>query len=586
MRQTILLFLLFLSIQAFTQVLPSERSVDWTIAGLRDTSTFGFEIIDLEDFGLTGDGSTSNDLFLSDAFASMSGDGSILLFPAGNFLFNSGIVLQSNMILRGQGAENTTLTFDQGGVGYSIVIQGNSSQQDTSSLVIEAQRDSNFIHLADANNFEVGDLIQMTQNDIDLTFSAWAFGSVGQIAEIIEVIDNKLTLNSPLRMSYELSRDPFIRKIDPKKNIGIECLKIHRLDNTATEQYSNLFMNYASNCWVDGIESENCTFAHLEASRSSNLEISNSYFHHAFEYGSGGRAYGTLIQSTSNECLIQNSIFEHLRHSMIVQSGANGNVFAYNYSFDTFWTSFPENAAGDLVFHGNYPYANLAENNIVQNIVFDNSHGLNGPYNTVFRNRAELFGIIFTEENSAEQNIIGNECTNTDQPYSLLNYSIQGNGQFEYGNNDEGTIIPSGTEILDDISYAFISQPSYISISQFGSIGTPNSIGTGSIPAFDRWSAGSLFANICGNGPLSSNSDLFTDHSLKIYPNPFQERLVIVSDLLMEKVSLIDVFGKNIAQNTNAYTIELEFRNIPPGCYVVAIEYSNKKTIFQKLIHY
>ncbi len=40
-------------------------------------------------------------------------------------------------------------------------------------------------------------------------------------------------------------------------------------------------------------------------------------------------AYGTMLHFTTGECLIENNIFEHLRHSTIVQAGANGNVFGY-----------------------------------------------------------------------------------------------------------------------------------------------------------------------------------------------------------------------------------------------------------------
>ena len=65
---------------------------------------------------------------------------------------------------------------------------------------------------------------------------------------------------------------------------------------------------------------------------------------------------------------------------------------------DPFWTGtvLPSDAAGDLVLHGNYPYANLFEGNILQNLVVDDSHGLNGPYNTFFRNRADNYGIVMS----------------------------------------------------------------------------------------------------------------------------------------------------------------------------------------------
>jgi hypothetical protein len=39
-------------------------------------------------------------------------------------------------------------------------------------------------------------------------------------------------------------------------------------------------------------------------------------------YGGGGKGYGISAEYTSGQCLIENNIFKHLSHSMLVQSGA------------------------------------------------------------------------------------------------------------------------------------------------------------------------------------------------------------------------------------------------------------------------
>ncbi len=99
---------------------------------------------------------------------------------------------------------------------------------------------------------------------------------------------------------------------------------------------------------------------------------------------------------------------------MILQAGANSNVFAYNYSLDPYWRQgiFPSNTAGDMVLHGNYPYLNLFEGNVAQNLVIDDSHGQNGLYNTFFRNKVEGTGITCIGQSpSSYQNILANEVT-------------------------------------------------------------------------------------------------------------------------------------------------------------------------------
>ncbi len=483
------------------QVLPPNRSVDWTLAGMQEENVqYPSTILNIQNFGGVGDGLVVNDTALQAAINQLNGQSGIISFPSGTFLFNSTIILPDSVILRGDGAENTTLKLDLGGVGHGIYVAGGSSSSDTSSMIQSATKDDIVIQIADSNLLVDDDWIQLIQNDssfIDYTQWPWGLKKVGQVVQVERVDGFNLHLHSPLRMDYPLSRQPYIRKIRTISNVGIECLKIDRIDNTAPSQNSNIQFKYAVNCWVKGIESNKCTYAHVDVRYSSNLKISRSYFHHGHEYGGGGRAYGVMLHSTTGECLVENNVFEHLRHSMIVQSGANGNVFAYNYSWDPFWSNSISNSAGDAVCHGTYPYANLWEHNIVQNIVLDNSHGLNGPYNTFLRNRAATFGIMINATNSPDQNFIGNTVTST--VFLQGFYNLQGSGHFEHGNNHKGAIIPSGTSTLSDLSYAYTSKPEFVRPEQFGSIGVPAGLADGTVPAKQRFDGGQTFLNVCGN---------------------------------------------------------------------------------------
>ncbi len=575
MKRIYALIFIFLYFSGYSQNLDPSRSVDWTLAGLNDTTTSGFLQINMQDQGALGDGITPNDCIITNVLSSISNNGVILNFPSGDFLFNNTINLPSNVIIRGQGAESTTFTMDLGGSGHAINIQGSANNCDTSAIIETATKDYNFIIVLKPEIFSVGDWVQIIQNDSDLVTSSWAKNTVGQIAEITSISNNKIFLNSPLRIDFNTNRSPYILKINPVKNVGIECLKIHRLDNTAPSQTSNIYFYFATNCWVTGIESENCTFSHLQARRSSNLYISKSYFHHSFDYGSGGRGYGVMLHSTSNECLIENNIFEHLRHSMILQSGANGNVFTYNYSNDAFWSSFPYNAAGDIVLHGNYTFANLFEQNICQNIVIDDSHGPNGPYNTFFRNRAEICGIFFSAANSPNQNIIGNEITNTNLPYSAVNYNLQGTGHYLYGNNNKGTIHPEGTNTLTLLSYAYNDKPNFVPNNQWAGIGTPNIMGSASIPAYDRFHTDDIFRNACGNiYTIGIDYDVEENENIKIYPNPnfgdFNIKLDNSFDDL--RIDLFAINGSMIKSDNFSHINQINYKiNTAPGIYWIQL---------------
>lgn len=543
---TALLFLIpFVSM---SQTIPVERTVDWTVAGIKDTSTVGFTVLDAVNEGLFNDGLTPCDYPFGSLMINHSGP-IIIYFPPGEYLFNSVIPMRSNMILRGSGATNTKFIIDHNGSGNGVEIHGWSSNNDTTKVLNDLIKSESQLNVVNPSIFQVGDWIQIIQDDADLVTSSWALKSVGQIAQITAVNQNMIQLDAAFRIDFPLSRNPYIKKINPVSNAGIECISFERIDNCAPEQASVIHFDYSVNCWVNGIESNKTTFAHIEASHSSNLSITNSYFHHAFEYGGGGRAYGVMLHFATNECLVYSNVFERLRHSMIVQAGANGNVFCYNRSIDPFWNEgffFPSNSAGDMVLHGNYVYANLFEQNDAQNMVIDNSHGANGPFNTFFRNRGSLFGIFFSDNTSPNQNVVGNEIPNTSAPYSAVNYTIQGTGHFVYGNNNKGTIVPAGTNLLTDTSYFFTQQPDEIPDLFWTKIGTPNAMNSGVIPATYFYNNDQLFANSCGYV-----TDLLVDDQeldeIFVYPNPANNHFYI-SGLTSFPcyIQIYDLLGKPI----------------------------------------
>ena len=113
--------------------------------------------------------------------------------------------------------------------------------------------------------------------------------------------------------------------------------------------------------------------------------------------------------------LVENNIFDSLRHAMMVQTGASGNVFGYNYSVN------PVQGEGeinlnkgwiqpDISVHGHYPFMNLFEGNYVSEIGIADYWGPAGPGNTYFRNKVIDEGIFFYDD-SHRQNVIGNITT-------------------------------------------------------------------------------------------------------------------------------------------------------------------------------
>jgi hypothetical protein len=576
-RGTVMVLLVLACMTAASaQTIPAGRCIDWTLAGVRDTSTAGFYNIDVVHAGLVGDGVTPNDDAMDAILRQGYVPGAIVHFPPGVYLFHRSIRLPSKHVLRGAGPGHTTLIFDLGGAGHAVSITGKPLTSDSSALTENASVGSSQILLDDASFLRAGDWLLLSQYDGDLVTSAWALGTIGQIVRIVDIEDSAVLLASPLRQSYETTRFAKAMLLDMVDNVGIECLTVERRDDTAPMQGCNIQFSYVNNSWVHGVESRNCTFSHIAAQFSSNISISSCSMHHAFSYGGGGRAYGVTLHLASGECLVHDNIFEHLRHSMLLQAGANGNVFAYNFSTDAYWDSgnplMPSNSAGDMVLHGNYPYANLFEGNICQNIVIDNSHGPNGPYNTFFRNRALLYGIFFSAANSPSQNIVGNEIPNTSLPYRLVNFTIRGAGHFLFGNNNKGSIVPEGSGGLTDTSYIWMVKPLFLGDQAWPGIGTPLPMLSGSIPAYERYRNNELFASICGVDTPLSAAARSAPADVQLYPNPsrFQFTLMTEPRHTGQRWRIIDISGKHIASGfiTGIQTI-INIAAFSPGLYHV-----------------
>lgn len=587
MLRLVFSFLFLNCINLLTAQIPAQRITDWASPG----SNFEFNIaqsISIINYGADPTGVASSDSSLTAAITALDGPGEIF-FPAGKYLFTQTIVLPDSIVLRGDTDSLAQLPLARlilsPGNNHGISIQGSEVTTGLSLNYLPSQGQVK-IHVAQPQLFSAGDFIRLkSYDDTLLVNDSWALNKTGQILQILLIQGDSLTLNKPLRRSYN-SYPPEIYKLSPKRQIHLKCLAIERNDTTSS-QTSNMFIETAVDCSIKGIESFYCNYSHIDIRNSSNLTVENSFFKDAHSYGSGGKGYGVMVESTSGDCFIHNNVFSHLRHSMILQSGANGNVFAYNYSLDPYWTgtNLPANSAGDIVLHGNYPYMNLFEGNVIQNIVIDNSHGINGPYNTFFRNRAELYGIFMNNSPASDsQNFIGNQVTNT-SPFLGL-YSLQGTNHYQYGNMIKGTVMPAGTGEPADTTMFDYSFPAFYPAS--APIRNDNwQISTPHIEAEYRSQVENKNA-VCGTyifpTTVPANSKGST---INVFPNPFNSELNIIdSGGKHFRIAILDLAGRILLQtSSNGPTLTLETDFLPSGTYIINIisdpEISNFKLIKQ-----
>ena len=576
---------IFFSFPLLSQTLPDEMKTDWSKAGNQNTAIPVFDTINILDHGLMADGSTSNNLALENLMTTRVGSPTVFYFPPGNYYFNQTIELNNNQVIKGASSDETVFTFDLNGENHLISAKGEVISL-VKNITTDLPKGANTITVENTAGLQTGDFIRIQFDDIHLVTSSWAEKSTGQILKIMAIQGNLITTSSLIRRAVSLSENPYIEKLNPIQYAGIECLHIKRQDATMA-QTSNIYFRFTANCWVKGVSSLNANFAHVDIENGAHNHVTGCYFKDAFAYGGGGQGYGVVLEYNTSDCLIDNNIFNHLRHAILLQAGANGNVISYNYSINPYWdeVGLPDDATGDLVLHGNYPYLNLFEGNIMQNIVIDDSHGINGPGNVFLRNRAELYGIFMSNGTpSNDQAFIGNEITST--VFLLGFYNLAGAGHFEYGNNVKGSIIPAGTNAgFYSTLYLENELPDYFKEYNYevAAIGLPNNINSGKNPAYQRNLEGEL--TICERKEVVIDhvNNIDADLFFEIFPNPANDYLNIKTDLMLNNFSLkiTDLNGKLILKEDKAGGV-VNLANFQNGLYILALENENNR-FFKKI---
>ncbi len=271
-----------------------------------------------------------------------------------------------------------------------------------------------------------------------------------------------------------------------KNYIGIEDIYIMQkqlvVDDYDKYNTNTITIN-GSNCWIRGVESNFTRRFHIGIYGNYNT-VSGCYFHDAQWYDdrSTGRAYGVCLSGNSEHNLIENNIFFHLRHSMVLQYGAKLNVVSYNYSSEPYginctkisgewWECIDySNRLADLLFHGQTPGSteNLCEGNYVEKIRLDRVHKAdetNGPNNTFFRNLAEDKYQIFldgfsiyhvpsdNQDKQYKQNVVGCNAKPSSSDYEKI--KEYGFKSYWYKKNTLGTLIAEWQDIPPSSQYSY-----------------------------------------------------------------------------------------------------------------------------------
>ena len=442
----ILIFLLSDIITCQAQIIPNDRRIEWIPGIPGGIHYISNPVVNVLNYGADNMGLHDSYYAIIQAIDDLPESGGVVYFPAGSYRVNTRInITRDNIVFRGNGAGESKLYLYTDDNSIEVIIY---EQGDWQIPVSGYNLHSKTITVENGSLFTVGEFAEIQQeNDPVVMYTNpewdqdWSENSVGQLLEVASIQGNVITFTTSFNFSYQPELNPVIRPIKLVKNIGFENLYFEKM----VAGGSTFFFQNASYCWLRGVESYHTRECHVDISRCLGMEIRECFFHRSFDYGGGGSGYGVNCSHHTSGCLIENNVFDSLRHAMLVQVGASGNVFGYNYSLNPIQGSGEINLnqgwiPPDVSIHGHYPYMNLFEGNYVNEIGIGDYWGPAGRGNTYFRNRVIGKGITY-HDYSHYQNLLGNVSTTIDNSDGTSEYMLE-----------HGNVINSVVEWKDSIT--------------------------------------------------------------------------------------------------------------------------------------
>lgn len=416
--------------------IDDSRITDWSNAGL--TSIGG--IPNRTDICTTLSSGVTVAQINSAISSCSSGGGGVVKLNAGTYNIGTGstpITMASNVTLRGAGMSSTILS---GALSWHMIqfgsypsapvstsVSGSLTKGATeitvgsiSSPLINTTTKRFIVIDQIADSVEVSTTAQDGNDYSDRTGNRW----LAEMVEVKATNGTTLTIDPPLHHGFSSAQSPQVWVVPQGITMitlaGIEDMTINRTSGSNGAGYNNIKMVASAYCWIKNVKSIRPDWWHVDIEQSFRNEVRNSYFDRGWGYSSPYYPYGVVVGYCSADNLVENNVFYHLRHSMVVKYGAVGNVYGYNYSLESIMDD-STYLSGDIEPHGGHNTYNLFEGNIVSKIYSDYTHG-SSSYNTFFRNfsagdssaltttaaRYAVDADVFNTYNNYMGNVLGN----------------------------------------------------------------------------------------------------------------------------------------------------------------------------------
>lgn len=335
------------------------------------------------------------------ALASIA-SGGIVNIPAGTYYVSNTINLnRDGQVLRGAGSNNTRIIFTQS-LPIGIAITGGYPQ--SSTPVISGRYNDTALIIEQNNEAQPGKYALLSDSGSNYSQVVHIQSRSGSADRV------RLQLTEPLNSHF--GPDSFIQLFDANEYSGVESLSVDVASNSVL--VGDMFhFRSAAHSWVRDVVSQRARGAHVFTRQTYHCEVTASRFVNATGHGDGKQGYGVDLANSTTGCLIENNRLALLRHSIVLNKAASGNVVAHNYSSSPRHTNFAEGGPGDISFH-HFAYGNLVEGNIVERIHIGDASEV-GAGNLIYQNCITSGPLTIDNSPGARQFLVENAMYGSDR---------------------------------------------------------------------------------------------------------------------------------------------------------------------------
>jgi PKD repeat protein len=310
--------------------------------------------------------------------------------------FNDGVVL------RGNGAQNTTLQMNGGG----FYVRSQFALPTTKVyLNADAVKGANTVSVSALPSWAtIGQVYWISQLDdpaycrpdgleggkCPLYYAGGEMRGMSQLNRLVATTATTMTFEQPMLWGYSTAQGAAIQKgfyndsegKSRRMRIGFEDFKI--VGNYSNTDDDFFRFEGADSCWVTNVIMTNMPGrAGVYIDGAYRITVSHCYIGYSHSYGAGD-GYGVGLYNGSTGCLIENNVFDNLHIGVDLSFSAAGNVIAYNYFGKGGISS---GTSPGIASHGHHNWMNLEEGNYSKEpLTLDITHG-SGSHFTLFRNR-------------------------------------------------------------------------------------------------------------------------------------------------------------------------------------------------------